>query len=245
MNTNGERLFNRTATHWAKLASSVGINLRPLSPIVFRFVGEHKQKLTPPGITYAFAYVRAGQTLDIELLDKNNPILTDQLAAELVLKVKTLIAYLLMTLANLVSQFAVLTTSLLATGAPLLELGQSFLGGPEPARIFNQFATRQSGKVFEAHINPNASCWCRHWFDVGQFNLKDSKPITQIIPLDDDHLNTKHAVGQGTVLEHSDITHPLHIEPVAFQPNPVTIDVADRLGTTAKEHGLGRVWSRS
>jgi hypothetical protein len=228
MNTNRQRLFNRTTAPWAKLACPSGVNFWSLSSGAFSLIGKHKQKLRPASITHTFAYVGTGQAHDVEFLDKDNPVGVDQLAAEFVMKVKTLVSYLLMQVANLTGQFDVPATALLTTRAHLLKLGQFFFTGSEPARILNQFASGQGRKVFKAHVNPNASCGCGQGFDIRHFNLKRGKPITQVVTLEN-YLLDFGVVGQGAVLKHSYIAYSLDIKPVAFQPYPVVVDVANRL----------------
>jgi hypothetical protein len=227
MNTNRQRLFNRTTAHWAKLACPAGINFRSLSPIIFRFVGEHKQKLRPASVTHTFAYVGTGKAHDIKFLDKDNPVGIDQLATEFVMKVKALVGNLLMHVANLAGQFDIAATAFFATRSHLLELGQLLFTGSEPTGILNQFAGRQGGKVFEAHVNPNAPCWRGQGFDIGQFNLKGNKPIAQVVTLDDHPLD--FAVRQGAMLKHAQVADTLDIKPVAFQSYTVSVDVANRL----------------
>jgi hypothetical protein len=231
MDTNFQGLFNRTTAHWAKLACLSGINFWALSPIVFRFVGEHKQELTPAGITYAFAYVGSGKTNDIKLLNKDNPMFINQATAQFMVKITALVGNLLVQVANLVAKFSVLATIPLAARAHLLELRQLRFTNPKPPRIINQFTCRQGREIFKTHINPNAFGWRGQRLHVGQLNHKDSVPVAQAVTLDNYHFDCG-ILGQGAMLEYSYKPHALNVQPAINKSKPVIVLIANRLKPT-------------
>lgn len=227
METDRESLFNRTSAPGAELAGTAGVNLWPCSTSVFSFVEHEKEELTPACISHTFADVRLAKAVDVKFLDKDHAILVDQLAAQFVVKLRALIGNLLVTTANLVSQRTVLIASLAAAGAHLLQLRQPVLTGSKPAGILDSLTCRQGREVFKAHINANTLGWCGQRWSVRQFYLKHGVPIAQIVPLYDHHPND--AMGQRMMLKPAHLAHPLDVEPVALYPNPIIVDIADRI----------------
>jgi hypothetical protein len=227
-----ESLGNRTTTARAILGSAVRVNRHKQSTSFLGFVLKHMQELRPSGICHALAHVAAAQPLDVQVFNDDKAILLYQGGGQLVLKVTALVGYSLVQTSYLAAQLSIALAAALVAGTLSLEQGQVLFGLSKPAGILDHLASRQCGKVCQAHIDADSWRVPEGSVYVGQFYLKHDVPVSNLIPLEDGHLD-RAVVGNLAVLEEAHQAHILDVQPAVLELDPITIDVADRLETTA------------
>ena len=231
MQTFRERFLSQTVTPGADLGRVVRGNLDHCLTSICGFIRQHSKEVTPTRVTHALGDVAAAQAIDVQILDGDKAEASDQCGRNLVMKVVTLVGNVFVQAAYLAGQFAILATAPLATRATALQNGQSFFRCAKPARVVDVLVRGQRGKGQQPHVNPNGRSDAVIRFGIRQFQLKAGRPVAEIVPLEDDHLDLGIA-GDRAVLEQSHQTDVLDVEPPRLEADPVTVDVADRFEPT-------------
>ena len=240
MQTFRERLLNNTATPRTSLGCVIGADLDHRLTSVFGFIRQHSKKIAPTRVPHALGNMAAAQAIDVQILDGDKSVASDQFGRNLVMKVAALVGNILVQAAYQAGQFAVFATIALATSAAALQNCQLFFGSAKPARVVNVLAGRERGKRQQTHVYANIRADNVIRFVVRQFQLKAGVPVAEIVPLEHNHLNLG-IIGNRAMLEQSYQTNVLDIKPALFEADTVTIDVADRLEPTpAFEAGVAR-----
>lgn len=77
----------------ARLAGTARVNLHQHSPGAFSLVREHRNEHRPSGIVNGLRQHPTGESLDIQVLDRDQAVLVDQPARQLVLEIRPLVAH--------------------------------------------------------------------------------------------------------------------------------------------------------
>lgn len=218
---------NRTAAR-ADLGRTVGVDPANQRTSFLGFVRQHKQELRPTGVSHTLAHVAAAEALDVQVFDSDETVLLHEPSRELVLEIPPLVGNVLVQPSDLAAQLSISTTAPFAASTLALEQGQFLFGLAKPTGVLDHLASGEGSEVSQAHIDPHSRTYLQFDVEVGQLDLENDVPVAQPVTLEDRHLDLA-SVGDRAMLKEPDETHVLDIESALFEPDPIVVDVADRL----------------
>ena len=138
----------------AGLRSATGIDLHQFTPRVRSFVREVAQELRPSGIVNGFRQHSAGKSLHIQIFDGDQTEPSNDLPAQFVLEVGTLIRGSSVRLLEQHNGFTSPIASFVrAAGYPALRNPELGLAGAIPARVLDIRSVRQNSKAGESNVD--------------------------------------------------------------------------------------------
>jgi len=172
----------------ASLRSATGINHHQFTPSIFRFVREVAQELRPSGIVNGFRQHSAGKSLHIQIFDGDQTEPINDLPAQFVLEVGTLIRGSSVRLLEQHDGFTSPIASLVwAAGDAALCNPELGLSGAVPARVLDIGSVRENSKAGESNVDSHG---------IGRFgkrrgralNTETDEPLSGL-PFDRDRLD--------------------------------------------------------
>lgn len=154
----GERLFPIGSAPEAGARRALGGNFDECPTSFFRFVGQDRQELCPPGIVDTLGKSRRSvgdHLLRIQVLDADQAIFGNNPVCKFMVKIKALIRRFRMKTAQALLYLVVISGTLLFAGKPSLCLGNPFFRLPIPTRIVDFFPRRERSEGVNAYIDPD------------------------------------------------------------------------------------------
>jgi hypothetical protein len=182
----------------------------------------------------------ASHKTEVQVLNSDQCVSVRKLTGYFVPEVATSVGNMVVLLSDLERGFA-------PTPRPLLPTRESALGNskfprsPQPLRVLDKFAVRQSKKTMQPDVDADLSSLALGDLGVGQFNLKQDIPLTETA-LDDDVLDFRVSGNLSVVLDF-DITDILDVEHrttviVGLDSAPVAVSELEAMpAVTALEPG--------
>ena len=225
---------------YARLACAPRINLHYSPASILRFVGEHRDEHRPTGIVNGLRQHSSSEALHVQILDRDQPVLVDQITGNLVLEVAPLVANMNV---GALEKHDGLTSSV----APLVLPPRDFpLSAPQPRlgvsivpRVLNLAAICEHGKAIQTDIDSSDAVagWKPQMFAL---DTEAHEPVPGI-PLDCDRLDFAF---DGPVQFDLYVPGSLHAQLAAVQQSAsIAVGrkrdaVVTARGTVAREPGL-------
>ncbi len=186
MNTDGQVLFNQSATAGTHFCRVAWINLYKIATSILRFVRNELYELSPGSIRNAFVHtppVAIHHVLNVQLFKGNYAKVVYQSAAEFMRKVSTLVGNTLVNMRYHPPLFRSLRRALLGFAQSSLRLCQCLFLFTEKPWISNLLAIRAGSKTGKPYIYSDCQIhlWQWIWFNDTR---KASIPIAQSITAD-------------------------------------------------------------
>src|ERR1051326_3724643 len=137
----------------ASLRSSAWINFHEHAPGTLSLVREHKKKVGPSGIVNRFSEHAARESFDVEIFDRDQAMLINNLSRFFMVEVTALIANVVMKSLKQQDGFASAIGIFLSTRYSSLQASEFCLGGSEPTRIVDRGSVTECGEGRQSDIN--------------------------------------------------------------------------------------------
>jgi len=204
------------------LAGSSGINFDDSSASLFRFADEHLDERTPSHIMNRLGEHPHRQALNIQILHRNQTEVIDNLPAQLVVKVQSLVSDMSMSLLEKDDSLTSSLAPLLPTGYPTLSHAQPLLSLPVVAGVLDYRSIRENGEAFQPDINADALLRVRQQAGI-ELDAEADVPLTRLT-LDRHGLDDPD---QGTMPFDLEVPSPLKLELAVIQ-DLATISIAGK-----------------
>ena len=148
----------------ATLARSTRIDRRKPSPGAFGLVQKFSKECRPSCIVYRFSQPATGQTFYVQVFDKKDSVVVDDLSRQLVLKIVALVENFAVNLGYQANRFLPAFRELLSTGYPTLGSTKTLLRFFEQTRITNSPSVAPRHERQQPHIKTNGLIVRWQWF---------------------------------------------------------------------------------
>src|SRR5215471_15530333 len=146
-----KRLGHRRSAY-ARLTGSTRIHLHQLSPGARSLVPELGKERVPSGVVDRAGQHSARKSFDVEVFHRDQPIVFDQPAAEMMMKGSTLVSDFTVRLGHQCGGLAAAVAAALASGKPTLGAAQVCQPAPEVPGIVDLLAIRKRHKAVQSDI---------------------------------------------------------------------------------------------
>lgn len=178
MYSRGERLADFCPTQTC-LRCATGGDFHEHAPGALSLVREHEKKVRPSSIANRLGeVVISHHAFDVQIFDRNQAVLINDLARLFVMKVAALIADMIVETLKQKSRLTPAVGSFLSSRYAPLQSAQLRVSGSEPARVFDSGTVAQRGERGQAYVNPGHVGLKRQgfWF---AFDGEDGKPAAR------------------------------------------------------------------
>ena len=231
-------MYSHTQPFWnnypaltASLCGVLGVHGNDSATSFFRFVVEHLPKHPKSRISSreGEAFVLQHK-IECQIFNCDKAIRFCEYARSFVPKVKALVLNVLVDLCNLKGRFSSAVTALFPSGQPTLSNPKVLKCRPQPARVINGCAIRQSQERFQSNVNTNGRVEIQLSFWFRYFALKAHVPFAHRLFKND--VFNLCTFGQRTVILHFHFTDVLYVENRAVIDSelaPITVPVFKRV----------------